>query len=260
MKTLLTLFLGLVFCTVLSAQGDFSPTFRNQITLTLGVNHGYLKDRNFSPYNHSSGGLRVGLGYQRSTKSGNLWNAEIGLGLLNLGANGEKWPRADRYLIDLAVGYRKGLSGNTEERQIYVGGNYRSYVDLTLFDDTEAITFFALHGLEAAVATNWKTGPKHQLKAEVALPVFGLLVRPPYTGWDKFIADNSSNIPKILTRGDWTSLNNFFGLRGSMGWAYQVRDNWTIEANYGVAYYATKRLDPVRSLNNQFSLKTTLNY
>jgi len=230
MKTILYLLLCLFGGSVLVAQSLDPPLFRNQLTLTIGGNQGYLKDRNFSPFNHASGGWRFGLGYQRSTRNGDRWNAEIGLGLLNLKANGAVWPRGDRYLLDLALGYRKGLSGNTDERQLHVGGNYRSYVDITLFDDAEAITFFGLHGFEFAVDGSWKTGAGHRLRAAAALPVFALLARPPYTGWDKFIVDNSNNIPKIITRGNWTSLNNF------------------------------KRLDPLRIFNNQFALRTTLSY
>ena len=65
---------------------------------------------------------------------------------------------------------------------MHLGGKYRSFVDLTLFDDAEAVTFFALHAFEIAGAGAWRTGERHRFKASASLPVFGLLSRPPYTG------------------------------------------------------------------------------
>gem|GEM_PF-3093289 len=65
---------------------------------------------------------------------------------------------------------------------MHLGGKYRSFVDLTLFDDAEAVTFFALHAFEIAGAGAWRTGERHRLKASASLLVFGLLSRPPYTG------------------------------------------------------------------------------
>ncbi|MEL7160719.1 MAG: hypothetical protein AAFN92_08165 [Bacteroidota bacterium] len=259
MKSLLSIALFLLGAT-LSAQSELPSPYRNQLTLTVGLNQGYLKDENFSPLHYSSGGLRLGLGYRRNTKNGDRWHAEIGAGLLKIRTNGKKVAFTNRYLIDLAVGYRKGISPADADKRFFVGGNYRTYVDLTLFDESEAVTFFGLHGFEVAADADWKTGKRQRLRAGLAVPVFAQLVRPPYTGWDKFIVDNADNIPRVLTRGTWTSLNAFTGLRAEFGWAYQASDRWTLEANYALAYYATQRLDPVRSLNNQFALKTTFNY
>ncbi len=241
----------------LRAQSTDIPVYRNNLTLTIGLNQGYFKDQNFSPLNYRSVGPRFGLTYSRNTAAGHQWSTELGVSLNTL-KNSVNFPSdPDRYQIDIAFGYLRAVASNTNERQLHLGGKYRSYVDITLFDDAEAITFFALHGLEVAGAGAWKTGERHRFKASASLPVIGLLSRPPYTGWDKFIAENSENILKIITRGNWLTIGSFTGLRAGLGWEYQLSDRFSMEAHYSLAYYATQRLDPFRSLNNSFSLNLT---
>lgn len=256
----LIVLLFLFLAAPVSAQGGYEPRYNNTLTLTLGLHHGYFRDENFSPLNQRASGTRLGLSYARNTRSGNRWQAGVGLGLTKLRSNLSEQLPTDRYLIDLSVGYLKGMAGNSEDRQHYLGGNFRSYVDISLWDGSEAITFYSLHAFELAGASAWKTGKRHRLTADAALPVFGLLSRPPYSGWDKFIADNASNIPKIITRGDWTTIGHFLGLRVGLGWEYRAGEHWALGARYDAAYYAAPRPRPVRMLNNQFSVRAVRRY
>lgn len=250
----LTFFSLLAFSPNLNGQIVSTENYRNSLTLTIGLNQGYFKDQNFSPLNYRSPGARFGLAYARNTAAGHQWSTELGLSLNTLKNPTNFRIDPDRYQIDIAFGYLRALNANTSERRIHLGGKYRSFVDITLFDDAEAITFFALHAFEIAGAGAWRTGDRHRFKASASVPVFGLLSRPPYTGWDKFIVDNADNIPKIITRGDWVALGAFTGFRAALGWEYQLSDRFAAEARYSLAYYATQRLDPFRSLDNRFSL------
>ncbi|MFK8163414.1 MAG: hypothetical protein AB8H12_13235 [Lewinella sp.] len=249
-----------VFSNLPAQSSPAEPIYRHQLTLTVGAHHGYVKDQNFSPLNYKASGLRFGLGYGRTTKSGHLLSAELGLGLTKLKSRASKYHTTERYLIDLSLGYLRAVGPAEGDRQIRLGGKYRSYIDVSIFEGTEAISFFALHGFELAGDAAWRTGDRHRLKVAGSLPVFGLLVRPPYTGWDKFISDNDTALLRILTRGKWTSLNDFTGLRASIGWEYRFNEKWTMEAGYGLSYYSTQRLDPVRILNNQFTVSATRKY
>lgn len=251
----------MTFTSSLGAQSFLAePLYRHQLTLTVGAHHGYARDQNFSPLNYRAGGLRIGLGYGKTTESGHLLSAELGLGFTQLKTRASDYHTTDRYLIDFSFGYLRAVGPFDDDRRIRFGGKYRSYVDISLFEGAEAVTFFALHAFELAGEAAWRTGARHRLRASGSLPVFGLLVRPPYTGWDKFITDNDAALFRILTRGKWTSLNDFTGLRASVGWAYQLNDRWTMEAGYGLSYYSTPLLDPVRILNNQFTLTATRKY
>lgn len=249
--------LFLVVSNCLDAQVASTQSYRNNLTLSFGLNHGYFKDQNFSPLNYRSPGTRFSLAYTRSTAAGHQWSTELGGSLNTLKNPVNSSIDPDRYLVDIAFGYLRALNGNHQRRNLYLGGKYRSYVDLTLFDGAEAVTFFALHAFEIAGAGTWRAGERNRLKASASTPVFGLLSRPPYTGWDKFIADDPENIPRIITRGDWLTLGAFTGLRANLGWEHQISNRWAIEARYSLAYYATKRLDPFRSLDNSFGLNLT---
>lgn len=240
------------------AQNTDQPIYRNNVTLTFGLNRGYFKDVNYSPLNYTAPGKHFGISYARNTAAGDRWNTGIGLDLGTVkSAADDPRIKPDRYRIDLSLGYLKGLSGNDEERQFHVGANYRSYVDIVLYDDDEAVTFFGLHAFEGAAAGAWKVGNKQRFTTGVSVPVFGLLARPPYTGWDKYIVENSGNIPGIVTRGKWTSLNDFFAFRGQLGWEYQVGRQWALGANYMLSYYSSRVLDSVRHFDNRFSFSTT---
>lgn len=245
----------------LPAQQTEGPVYSNTLTVIVGLNRGYFKDANYSPLNYTAPGTHFGLSYARNTAAGNRWNAGIGFDLGTLKSDAD-YPahKTDRYRVDLSVGYLKGLAGNTEDRRFHIGANYRSYVDIVLYDGEEAVTFFGLHAFEGAAAGAWNVGKKQRFSAGASLPIFGLLARPPYTGWDKYIVENSGNIPGIVTRGKWTSLNDFFGIRANMGWEYAVKGRWAVGANYGLSYYTTRILDPVRHFDNTFSVSNTLRF
>ncbi|MEM9526771.1 MAG: hypothetical protein AAGA31_09200 [Bacteroidota bacterium] len=245
----------------LNGQGvAFGAQYRNQLTLTIGGQYGYFKDQNFSPLSYRSGGLRFGIGYGRITKGGHYFITELGVSVSSLTPNLPDPRKPDRFLVDLSVGYLKATVPQSEKRRIDLGIKYRSYLDLTLYEGSEALSFFALHGLELAGQGYWKRGQRSHFFTDFSLPVFGLLVRPPYTGWDKFISSNPEAVPRIITRGKWTSLNDFTAFRARVGWDYQLSTQWAIGARYGLQYYATQQLKPVRILNNQFAVMAIRKY
>ncbi|WP_157500848.1 outer membrane beta-barrel protein [Lewinella sp. 4G2] len=239
------------------AQEELRPIIKNEVSLTIGLHRGHFNDANYSPLHQTSTGPRVGLAYRRNTRSGDRYELGLGATLAKLRSSVTDDTPASRYLLDLQVGYLKGLGTNNEDRRVHVGINYRSYVDISIYDDAEAVTWFGLHAFEGAAAGAWELGKQHGLKASIAVPFYGLLSRPPYSGWDKFVVENEDNIPKIITRGRWTSLNDFFGIRGGLGYRYALNDRWVFDANYQVSYYATQQLDRYRSINNAFSVSTT---
>jgi hypothetical protein len=169
----------LTFLSALGAQSfPAELQYRHQLTLTVGAHHGYVKDQNFSPLNYRASGLRFGLGYGRTTKSGHQLSAELGLGLTKLKSRASKYHTTDRYLIDLSFGYLRAVGATEGDRRVRLGGKYRSYGDISIFEGAEAISFFALHGFELAGDATWRTGDRHRLKVAGSLPVLGLLVRP----------------------------------------------------------------------------------
>jgi len=259
--SLTLLVLLLAFAPALSAQDAATYAgYHNAITLTVGLNRGLFRDENFSPLNYRSGGNQLGLGYVRTNKNGHRITADVNFGLNGMSPGFELPDNLTRFQVDLSVGYLRAVSDPRSDHQNYVGVKFRSRLDLSIYAYYESVTFYALHGFEIAAETERKVANRLQLRGGASLPVFGLLSRPPYSGWDKFIADNSDNIPKVITRGDWLTIGSFLGLRGHLGLAYEAGKHWKVESRYSLAYYTTKRLDPVRMLDHTFSFNTTLNF
>ena len=263
MQKLILLVCLLVATLAVRAQTDpaeLSPP-RHELTLTFGLQWGYFGDRNLSPLHYHSGGTAFGLRYRRTAAGGHRWQTGLGvqLGKLNHAVHAEREDAPVRYGIDLYLGYLRRVGAGQDVRN-WVGANVRSVANLTFYDGSEAVTFLGLHGLEAAYANELRTGDRHRLSTELSVPLFALLSRPPYTGWDKFIVDNSTNIPAILTRGDWVPFGRFRGLRAAAAWSYDLSDRFTTTARYQLAYYATKRRDPLRQFDNTFSFSSTLKF
>ena len=264
MNRLLLLLLFYLACTSARAQTDDSTlsSYRNEITLTIGLSEGYFQDQNYSPLNYKSAGTSFGISYGRSTAGGHrlIGGFGVAIGTLRHRTDFEKIGRPDRYRLNAHLGYLRKAGRQTDARQQRFGVIYRSYVELTFYDGTQAVSFSGLHGFEAAAAFDWKMGDRHRLSTEISVPVFGLLVRPPYTGWDRFVIDNSRNIPKVVTRGDWVTIGAFAGLRAGAAWTYDLSDRWQVTARYDLALFATKRVKPVRILDNTVSFSSTLKF
>ncbi len=252
-------FFGLLLFTTcfLGAQTDAAPRYQNEVGIAIGLHSGFFRDRNFFPLNYSNSGWDVRLHYGRITRGGNRYHVGFGLASAGLTSAVRDETAPARYLVDLTAGWQKRFDLPDAGATVYAGLNYRSSLDITFYDGTEAVTFFALHGLEAAGEAIWRYRDRHSFRVNASIPFVGLLSRPPYTGWDKFIVDNSDNIPKVITRGRWTSFNDFFVARAGLAYGYALNDRWSMEARYRLAYRSTRLLDPVRSLDNVFSLSTT---
>jgi len=99
-------------------QNVNAPTFRNNLTLTVGLNHGYFKDQNFSPLNYQSPGTRFGLAFTRNTATGHQWSTELGVSLNSLKNPTNYQINPDRYQVDIAFGYLRALSSNDDKRHL----------------------------------------------------------------------------------------------------------------------------------------------
>ena len=141
-KLTLTIALFLLTIFTLMAQGVEDNTIRkNSIDLQFGSGLGYLKDLNYSPINHSSGGLVVNSGYQRYLKSDNrlFFSANFQFGELNTAVS--EYNTSDHYNINLELGFLKNIPINASEIKILLGGQYHSYFDIVFYEVTRLLPF-----------------------------------------------------------------------------------------------------------------------
>lgn len=231
-----------------------APSPKNLFGFQLGMQNSRFHDRNFSPLNYVGKGLALALSYQRNTDLGNLIQAEVNYSQNVLQSDASRFLDAYRYTLHLKAGYLYGIGELEGRLKLHVGGKYHTYLDAVFYDGVESITFSALHGIDASAQATYELPGGHRLRTAVSLPVFGLLVRPPYSGWDKFIVDNEDSPARVFFRGKWASLNRFGAFNWELDYAYALSLRWSLNVRYGFSYFRTQTLDPTVHVNNQFSL------
>lgn len=243
------------FCSLLSAQ---QTTPKNSLGLSGGISAGWLTDLNYSPLNYKNNGSAFGLHYRRHTKKNYRLYANIELGLTTLKNDISNSFDADNYLANIEIGYLKPTNLPNDRLQLYVGGQYHTFLNTVFFDGTESISFFGVHGVDIAGQLDYQVNEKSQLTMGLSIPVFGQLVRPPYTGWNKFVQENENTPVVVMTTGEWTSLNDYFGINWTLDYRYTLSQKWDLAAHYRFQYYQTDVLKESKIAANQ--LRVGLHY
>lgn len=255
----LFLFLGGISLS-LHAQSAEPPLKQNQLNLLAGYHQAHFKDINFSPLNYQASGIGLSISYQRKTRNGNIFYTGIDFSNSTLSNEVSDFFNSDRYLANLSVGYLKKVSLNHPKLAIHFGGQLNANLDVVFYDGTESVTFTALHSLDFASQLNYRINDRQRLSSRITLPLAGLLVRPPHTGWNKFVSDNEDNLPRIFTTGKLTSLQDFFAFNWRTNYQYDLNNRWTLNAAYQLSYFSTSYINEATIFYNQFSLGITYNF
>lgn len=256
--TFISFFFGIY---TLSAQNENASTSRkNSINLNVGFAKELFKDENYSSLNYSSGNFAVDIGYQRVFKNENLLFFSLSFQTGTLRTPVSEFNTSDHYNINIELGHLFKLSPDNSKTDFYMGGQYHSYLDLVFYDGTEAITFFGLHSLDFSTRLSKRVNDKHVLTTNFSLPLVGLLVRPPYTGWDKFIVEHADNPLPVFFRGDITSLNHFLAFNWNVQYQLAISPVFSLNAAYQFRYYQTSKLKKALIVDNQISIGAILKF
>ena len=244
----------------LTAQGVGNKTIRkNNINLGFGLGRGYLKDQNYSPLSYSSGGVVVNAGYRRNINDNLLFlTSDIQFGELNSAVS--DYNTSDHYNVNLGLGFLGNIPVNASEIKFRLGGQYHAYFDIVFYDSESAITFYGLHSLDLTGSISWDISSRHALSSTISLPVFGLLIRPPWTGWDMYITEHEDNRLPLFFRGKWTSLNDFFAVNLNIKYHFAIGPGWDLTAEYMFRYYRTDELETAIIPSNQFTIGTCFSF
>lgn len=232
---------------VAPAQSSLIPV--KKLGLYAGPHQAVYKDLNFSPLNYSAQGLGIALTYQYESPK-TLFATNLNFSGSTLSTSGIGHFDSQRYIVNLGVSYLKSLS-RSSRNILYAGLQLHSYFDLANYDELEAVSYLILHTLDIQGVFVHNLRPRHQLQYAVAIPIFGFLARPPYTGWDKSISDDSP--AKVITQGKWTSLNDFVSINPSISYHFRVNEKISLSAKFDLQYQKTDHLKTLKSLTFQQS-------
>lgn len=260
--TLITLFCVLGW-TVMFAQEQKEQKPRsnnNALRVQAGLEQGYFKDLNFSPLNYSSLGLAIKLAYERELKNNDRIFFSINPQLGRLKSEASEYTKSDHYNVNLELGYLVDLPIKSPKLEAMVGGQLHTYLDLTFYGGTSAVSFFGLHSLDLLGQLSWKIDEKQTVIGNLSLPVFGLLSRPPYTGWDKYIVEHADNPLPVFFRGDWTSFNDYLAVSWNVQYEYQLAQTVDLIAEYQFSYHRTEQLKTAILPSNQITFGARLKF
>lgn len=247
--------LCILFCFNISiAQDTVASTKNNSFALSLGYEKSYFKDINYSQLNQQGNGAVLQFQFQKKLKSNALFSTALDLPFAITKPKAADHFKAAQTIANIEIAYLKNVPFESEKFQLYLGGQYHTYYHLVFYNGTESFTMFGTNGIDVSTFLNYTISSKQNISTKISLPIVAQLVRPPYTGWDKFITDNYQNIPKILTRGKIASINKYFGVNFDLNYEYQYKAKKSILVNYGLRYYTTPEVKKSIVLNNQLNV------
>ncbi len=235
--------LSLFYFISINAQTPDIGKKSNRIGIHFGADISYTKDLNFSPLNNTGSGYAIKMTYERKTKKDHLFFINLDYANSTLNAQASDFFKYDRYLANVEFGYLIKALKNKDRFSIHAGLSGYTHLDFLNYRDFTALTFFNFHGILASAKFNYRLHTKHHLSAKVSIPLVGVLSRPPYSGWDKFMVENENNLLKVLYRGKVASLDRFFGLHFHFDYSYALSDRWDFNFQYQLWSYRTQEQD-----------------
>ncbi|MEM9327691.1 MAG: hypothetical protein AAGA85_18630 [Bacteroidota bacterium] len=251
----------LMGCTLLCASIYAQSVSRNEdvLSLSLGYASGAFQDQVFSPLTYDIRGTAVGLGYTKHTRGGDQIVIHLDFVTSLLSSDRSDKHDTDNYQGILMANYLHHLNPGKGAWQFLAGGGFQSYLNASFFDGTESIAFLGLHAFNIAGKVTYDLSERHQFAAALQIPVFGQLVRPPYTGWNKFIQENEDTPLRIFTSGNWTSFQDFFGLNLALNYYYRLSDRWRLLMQYDTRFYRSSTTEITNILAANLRVGATFN-
>jgi hypothetical protein len=251
---ILTIALSFQFTLVVAQPMADSLTYKTNIFIQIGTSANYLKDKSFSPLNYRSGGLVLKAGFAQSINryqlcfnltyvSGNLKNKQV---------TSFTTPFIDAN-VELAClrEIRKNKRNNFNN---FVGLQYSTLIHFMQWGDMDSWGYLMYHGLNANSMAIWRISGSKRVHIGVAIPLAGILVRPPYNGYDYFIEQHQDNFIRLAFKGKLTTWNHYQGLNCRVSYITHMGGRLHFEFAYDLSYQGTDVTQKFRYFKNQFTV------
>lgn len=254
--------LNLLFLISISikAQNSYEEEdLRNQIAIAIGFNQGFVKDLNFSVLNYRENGSSYSLEYNRKQRNDRgiwIFNADVSLGKIKTKAT--DFFTSNTTMVNLEVSYLRKVKLEKSKWQMFVGGQYNSYLQILDWNDLESFSFLATHGIGPKVLVNFKLNYRNRFRTSFFIPLFQNLVRPPYNGIDESIIENQDNTLKLIVSGKPAFLNKYFAFDWKLNYIYVLTRKFDLKFSYLLRYQNVNEINKFIHLQNQVT--TGLNF
>lgn len=254
------LLISIASCFVTKAQAQIAT---NELTLMLGNSQGVVKDEVFSPLNYQSNGGTIGINYQRNTKNGNLFLAEMDLKTLEIETDVSRFFLAEQVQLNMEVGYLFKISKHSRKnRTLFVGFDVHSNGNLINYEDEITLsnsgTFVSHRGLgfQALQQIKYK---KNEIDFHLKLPVIGKVYRSPYNVFTKNMNDEQI-FTFLYTNGEFGALHNYFNpsLRASISRPLLGRLHFSL--GYELDYLKSSVNKTITSFQGRLLFATTFKF
>jgi hypothetical protein len=259
MKNILIFIFIALFTQQLCAQTE--TTFKNNITLDLGYNQGYVKDLNFSQLNYAQGGILMGLDYQKNSANGkNRIEGGLHASLGSLKTNASAYFTSEYILVALDAAFLRKISTVSNSKLSYfLGGQYKSNIQYFNWRG-DAVSFLATHGIAIKGLVAYQLSEKQALESSLTVPLFQILVRPSYNTIDNFVDRNQDNIIKLATTGKPSTLDTYRSIEWKTRYKHALSKRFDLNMAYGLHFQHVPSAHKLTQLNNQFSTGFTFKF
>lgn len=152
--------------------------------------------------------------------------------------------------------------------KLAVGGRSSNFLNQTYYDFGPAgsgVYYFSF-GLDMWFNAKYDLSDKHQIVANLALPIFSFATRSPYMTTDgQFIADNQTRkgwdaIMNYLKRGELQTWNKRQAVNFDVNYYYKLSEKWHLGLTYWLAMNFNNEPQPYTAIENCFQLSGKFNF
>lgn len=237
------------------AQNDTTKTRKNQIGVFGGYNQGFLKDQIFSNLNYTENGYLIGLHHRHNKPNGkNLIETNLTFSSGKLKTNYSDFFTSSYIWANINLAYlRKLTTLKNKNINIYLGAKYKTQIQYLDWNNQTSFSFLATHGLSLQTVIFYDIKPKHSIETALSIPIFQVLVRPPYNGIDNFITTNQDKTVKLIFTGKPTTINKYFAINWTANYHYDINKRFELKLGYTFNYERVFDTHKFIQLQNQIT-------
>lgn len=254
------LLLLILLTTITNAQDKQtnSPDYKQaELTLKIGLNQAYLKDLQISKLHYRQTGLVYGIDFSRK-KQKSIFN--IRLDYHNIKGKtdaSDYFTLTGNHVGNLSIEYLRKLKKAPAKWSFYLGPQFKTSFSYFDWGGQSSFSFLINHSLGLTLHTDYILSKKHSLHSTLSLPLFNLLVRPPWAGYDLELETNLDKPLKLITNGDLTSVNKYRAMDWYFNYRNQLSEQWALNFQYRFQYQLITGERQINFMQNQYFVGLT---